>query len=144
MGYQVKYNSVQWASTYGFKLSKKGIVGRDTLSPPRDDGYDWPASSDVPVSIGASVGMKRIIVSGRIYQATHAALQTTLLTFVNALGVLRSADEFLDLEFEDNTTIYWNARVYDIKAEFIGSTLTSKYAQVRVVFDCHQDYQLHP
>ena len=143
MGYQVKYNSVEWYSTYGFKLKRNGISGRFDLQAPRDDGFDWPASADTPISIGATPGMKRIIVTGRIYQDDHETLLSTLLTFVNALGTLRDAGEFQELEFEDDTTIYWNALPYTIKTDFFGSEFNTKYAQVTIVFNCHNDFQLH-
>ena len=142
MGYQVKYNGVEWYSTYNFRTKKNGIIGRFDLPAPRDDELEFQRSADYPVSIGAIDGLRRIIVVGRISGTDHDDLLDTLVSFVNALDVLRAAGEWKDLYFEDSPiAYYYSALPYSVKTEFIGNAHDTKYAKVTVVFNCKHEIQ---
>lgn len=139
---QLTYNSVVWDTEYNFKIIRGGISGRFDLPAPRDDGFDWPADADTPVSIGMSEGMRDIIVVGRIKGSTHAAVLTNLVTFLNAMLLIRGAGEFQRLLFGDSATLYWSALPHTITTNFFGSDLNSKYVQITVIFKCHNDIGL--
>lgn len=139
MGAQVTYNSVNWNTEYDFKLLRNGIQGRFGKQAPRDDGFDWPADADVPVSVGMKPGTRRITVKGKISKSTHALVIAELVTFFNDMETIQEAGEFQNLYFEDSATYYWKALPLTWNENFFGSDLTSKYVTFTIVFECHNE-----
>jgi len=131
----VIYNSINWSTTYDITIKNGGLNGLFDMPTARDDGMHWIPGNDTPVSDGADLNFRRIVINGVMEKSSELLLHTELVSFTNAMRTIRATGTFQILKFWSSYTTQWNALPNNVLISFFGNTSGATKARITVLFD---------